>query len=359
MTSRFLLFTQYRYKSYQLGVKQLLEHVQQFGLIVIFLFYTAMPGLVMLSFLWLGKVVQFNGQVMGSVFHGWSLLVLQTGLLLTMRSSILGMSFRVFQRSIADKLTRLAVDFFLLLLTHAPLWLSFILLVNMSVVQLSQAKHFIAFITLQLILGVVTLYRPKTVVILLVLSFAMIALPFMVWVCVTLILCGLSSRLHIETKNMNSIEVPSLKSAYGIWAVWCLKHKLKIIWRLLATIILVLVFQFMQVQRPDLNEVLAPLGTSLYFFVWLTLVFSSRDVLKCNQYYWRSIELLKPLKRSFFVLHALVLVFTWFVAVVQFAWPIVLWFWMFGIPVLLYLAWGSARRLALGWCCMLVVSYFI
>lgn len=356
-------FLIYRYNAYQQGLNDLLEQIKQFGLMIVLLFYTAIPGVFLLAFFWLGKVVQVEGQDNGSMLHAWSLLVLQTVIIGILKPAILDTKHRTYQHSLVDGpvLMKLA-DFGLMMLTHAPFWMSIYLAFSMEPGKLNKAPQFIAFLALQVGFAYVALHHLRRVALCLVIGFGLlwIAPTALIWIVgITLSLCILTVLpKSIKPKHWILLDLTT-SQIWQIWVVWALNNAILLLWRVVFSVVIVASLDVVVVARPDLEVVIAPFSLALCLFVWGSLVFTTKPVVKEYVSYWRSVDKEKQVYRQFFIIHTIILAIVWLVLFSFYSNNLLLPYYLPSLFLFVWLAWRSAKLFAVAWSTQLFIVYLI
>lgn len=356
-------FLSYRYNAYQQGLSDLFEQIKQFGLMVVLLFYTAIPGLFLLAFFWLGKVVQVEGQENGSMFHAWSLLVLQTVIIGILKPAILDTKHRTFQHALVhSRVVIKLADFALMLLSHVPFWMSMYLALSMEPNKLNKAPQFIAFLALQIGFGYFVLHHFLRVLLCLIIGFGLlwIAPTALIWsAAIALCLLILTVLPHsIRPKHLLFIDLTT-SQIWQIWVVWALNNVMLLLWRVICCVVIIASLNVVVVARPDLEVVIAPLSLAICLFIWGSLIFTTKPVVQDYVLYWRSINKENQVYRQFFFIHTTILAIVWWILFSYYSNNLLLPFYLPSLFLFVWSAWRSARLFAVLWCTQLFLVYLI
>ena len=151
----------YRYRAFSESVGQLWQQFKQLGLLVVTIFYTALPGLVLLLFLGIGQVLESDKPSSFQALIAWLLLLVQTVQFIVLSDAHQNRANRHFQRGLSiSPWPRRWCDFILMAITHPLLWGAVIIFVTMDSQDMLEAKHFPLFILVQGLLAFVAGFRP-------------------------------------------------------------------------------------------------------------------------------------------------------------------------------------------------------
>lgn len=250
----FRVFYQYRALAFNQQISLLSHQIKQLLGMLFVVLYSASPGVILLIFLALGKIIKSDGGSVNQVGIAWCFLVVQTVFFYALRHAILNTEQRYFQLSIAKSRWWIwLVDCRNLMFTHVFLWCSLFLLGTMNSSQLSQNMHFIVFTALQLLLGILSLYRMQQTVMFCLCSAVLVAVfpnlsPFSMllgWFILLLGCCFVPS--------INWQTTLSVKNMKGFWLSFYSHHYQVLLWRLACGVVIVTSMLVLERERPDLN----------------------------------------------------------------------------------------------------------
>ena len=268
----FKAFYRYRSQAFTYEIQLLSRQLKQILGLVFLLLASALPGLVLLVFMSLGKVITAQGGLIVQAWVAWSFLAGQTICFYALRDAILNQKQRVFQASLIQKPGwRWLCDCRNLLACHVFFWCSLFLVLTMNVEQLIQNKAFILFMVLQFSLAGIAVYRMQQSIVFCLLA----ALSSVFWaensmqtiMTSWLCLAGLSLffpavGLHVRCSVTN---LPRL------WLSFYLNHYQVLLWRIACIAVVFSSMTVLAIERPDMRYLAGYFCGFLSLLLLLTL----------------------------------------------------------------------------------------
>jgi hypothetical protein len=241
------LFIAYRFKALQRFIFEQLDQLYQLGVLVSLVLYTALPGLVLIIYLALGKLVVNDPDL--ALLLCVSLIVFQTELSTALSEGVRDTRNRLFQRSLLGLWHLILLDTVFGLLTNVVFLLCLPLLYSMGLDRLEQASHFLLFITVIVLSGLCATFKPqvtKVYIIIVVLCACLLPLSFSAFliVCIACLLIALCLPLrHLLGQQWD----------LGFWCGYHRHNFAEIWWRILLLAGLVMCAFVIFDARPDLG----------------------------------------------------------------------------------------------------------
>lgn len=241
------LFVAYRFKALQRFIFEQLDQLYQLGVLVSLVLYTALPGLVLIIYLALGKLVVNDPDL--ALLLCVSLIVFQTELSTALSEGVRDTRNRLFQRSLLGQWHLILLDTLFGLLTNVVFLLCLPLLYSMGLDRLEQASHFLLFITVIVLSGLFATFKPqvtKVYIFIVVLCACLLPLSFSAFliVCIACLLIALCLPLrHLLGQQWD----------LGFWCGYHRHNFAEIWWRILVLSGLVMCAFVIFDARPDLG----------------------------------------------------------------------------------------------------------
>ncbi|MEI8665165.1 DUF6136 family protein [Pseudoalteromonas sp. B28] len=162
--NQYLAFIGYRYLAYTFELKQLLQQLKNFGLLFLVVLGSSALGFVLLLFLGLGKVIDSADTPLYGAQMALFYLLLQSVMISAMKLAIKNSNQRLFQLTIAHPSWLYLADIKLLFISNGWLIASLLIALDLTFEQWLKVPHFIVFMSIQLGLGIVCLYKPSALV---------------------------------------------------------------------------------------------------------------------------------------------------------------------------------------------------
>jgi hypothetical protein len=224
-------FMDYRFQAYKTELTQLLLQLKSFGLLFLVVLGSSILGLILLLFLGLGKIIDSSDAPQCGAQMAWLYFLLQSVMLSAMKSAIKNSAQRTFQQTLVKQYWLGLMDIKLLLLSHGWLIASLVIAVDLSINQWLKVPHFLVFILLQFILGILCLYKPLALVYGFLLSAIWLMLPFdvtpLIYQCGFVLLFALSTSMA----PFNFSAKLDLSSLRGFWLMFFIHNSWTLIWR--------------------------------------------------------------------------------------------------------------------------------
>ncbi len=272
-------FMDYRYQAYKTELTQLLLQLKNFGLLFLVVLGSAMLGMILLLFLGLGKIIDSSDAPQYGAKMAWLYLLLQSVMLSAMKSAIKNTAQRAFQQTLVKRYWLGLMDIKLLLLSNGWLIASLIIAIDLSVSQWLRVPHFLLFLLLQFVLGILCLYKPIALVYGFLLSAIWVMLPLdvspLIYQCGFMLLFALST-LMVPFSFTTKVKLSSLT---GFWLLFFMHNSWALIWRGALLLCVFVASQVLLQERADLVAIFSIL--SLAFVV----LFSSSLQFDCRQLY--------------------------------------------------------------------------
>ena len=347
----------YRKDSLLLSLRQLLQQLSQFGLMIGLLFQAYVVGLVAALFLALGRLVasenpstQVNVAIM--------LLLAQSLLFLQLRHGILDSAHRRYHITIlANSWHQKVADVAALLVTHLLLHMSLILGFAIGLEHVIQAGSLWLFAASQLIVGLACVYRPlatfSALLAALLLSIFVSELGYFLLLVNAMVLlscCFLPRRISLSV---------AVRGLFSFWLSYVLNHYFVMLWRAVLSLLVIWFGVIINAERSDLITHYIPGLMSLNLLCWASLGLDIQPQVTQRVAFWQSIDRLKQARLSLW----LILLTT----AVLFTTPVYLLTppslshllpFLF-LPVMILAALKSPRQLAVAWLSTLVVCYTV
>lgn len=271
--SRYNALMSYRYLAYTTALKNLLAQLKNFGLLFALVLGPAVLGIALLLFLGLGKIVDSHEHARFSAQLALLYLALQAVMLWAVAPAITNSENRAFQAHIFKPAWLILIDCKLLLLSNVWLMASSLIAIDLRLQQWLQVPHFILFMLLQWLCGLMVIYRPYSLFYVFLACSILVLLPFSLDSLHyhSGFLIGFMGSLFFPNMNLSHKRVVS--SLTSFWISYFLEHSWSVIWRsALFTASLLAAVQLVEI-RSDFNHaiqvmVLANcvlLGSSLQF----------------------------------------------------------------------------------------------
>ncbi|KAF7775123.1 hypothetical protein PCIT_a1236 [Pseudoalteromonas citrea] len=340
-------FYQYRYQAFKAELKELVNQLNQFILMITTLFYIFLPGLIASLFFGLGKIVQ-SDSVLVSIQVAFAYLLLQTLLVTVLKPAILDSRHRCFQISISPRTRhQYLADIVLLLASHALLIITMILAVAMGPQKLSQAPQLLLFILTQISFAVGLLYRPQSVILALFIAFISLwwsssIIQFLVCINVLLIGCWFAPKIHL----------PNLTYSINIWSFWfyyVVSHSWAFIWRATATFLVLWAAIIIQTMRPDLLHWYLLAAVLINQLWWSTLMIETNQQLQETRLFWESLGKYKEVFRVQAILLSIVCIALWCGSGLLLDFDIYMSSALLCMPILMYCAVKKPKLIAVAW----------
>ncbi|MBE0368886.1 DUF6136 family protein [Pseudoalteromonas aurantia] len=302
-------FYQYRYRAFKAELKELVNQLNQFILMITTLFYIFLPGLIASLFFGLGKIVQ-SDSILVSIQVAFAYLLIQTLLITVLKPAILDSRHRCFQNSILPRAWhKYLADVVLLLASHVLLVTTLILAVAMGWEKLSQAPQLLLFMLTQVSFAMGLLYRPQAVNWALLMAFISLwwspsILHFLVCTNVLLIGCWFIPKVHS----------PNLTYPINIWSFWvhyAFAHSWVLTWRATATFLVLWAADIIQIMRPDLLHWYMLAAVLINQLWWSTLMIETNQHLQETRLFWESLGKYKDIKRVQIFLLSILCIILW------------------------------------------------
>lgn len=273
-------FFVYRWQAYKRHLMTLYQQIKQFGLLFIAVLGTALPSIILLGFLGLGRVIESPNTALESVYAAWLILTAQTVWLYFLKVAIKDTLHRLFQYQLGTNKQAVCADFLLLLISNPFLLASLFLLLTMQSWQIAQAPHFIVFIGLQLISSLLVLYRLVYWVVGLCISLIVMAflpdninlllgqMTFVVSLLAGVAVRAIASKLPQQNGLTNTVNLPLF------WLAFFVRHSQYLLWRSALVVSVLMAAALSTQQRPDLSLLFAKLSVSLLLVLTSSLQFS-------------------------------------------------------------------------------------
>ena len=269
-------FMDYRFQAYKTELTQLLLQLKSFGLLFLVVLGSSVLGLILLLFLGLGKIIDSSDAPQYGAQMAWLYLLLQSVMLSAMKSAIKNSTQRAFQQTLVKRYWLGLVDIKLLLLSNGWLIASLVIAIDLSINQWLRVPHFLVFLLLQFILGILCLYKPIALVYGFLLSAMWLMLPFdvspLTYQCVFVLLFALST-LMVPFNFAAKLELSSLT---GFWLMFFIHNSWTLIWRGALLLCVFMAFEVLLQERANLADIFSIL--SLAFVV----LFSSSLQFDCS-----------------------------------------------------------------------------
>ncbi|MDP4982852.1 DUF6136 family protein [Pseudoalteromonas tunicata] len=356
----FKVFFRYRALAFSREIALLSQHLKQLLGMLFAVLYTALPGIVLLVFLGLGKIIKAEGGSVNQLWIAWCFLAVQTIFFYALQQAILNIEQRCFQLSIAcSRWWMWLADCRNLLFTHVFLWCSVFLLLTMSSTQLSQNTHFMIFTALQLGLGFLSLYRmQQTVFFCLVSATLILALPY---------LTPLIMMLSWVTVFIGCIFIPTfnwqkefkVNTLVGFWFSFYSHHYQILFWRLASGVVVTAGMLVLASEREDFTYLAAYFSCFIFLLLITTLHIEVAKITAQFRAFFHSLNKSKTFNYSRIFKSVMV----YFILLVVIATIFTQWWLAVGVGLVaifcFYIAEKKPERLALVWMCFLVGGLFI
>ncbi|CAM4109162.1 DUF6136 family protein [Pseudoalteromonas ostreae] len=248
-------FMQYRYQAYKIELTQLLLQLKNFGLLFLVVLGSAMLGMILLLFLGLGKIIDSSDAPQYGAQMAWLYLLLQSVMLSAMKSAIQNSQQRLFQRTIVRSNWLKLMDIKLLLLSNGWLLASVVIALDLNYSQWLRAPHFVLFMLLQLGLGVLCLYKPRTLIYGLICTAILALLPIniapLAYHCGFIILFALSMVLPAFSLS-DQLPVNALST---FWLSFFIQHSWVLVWRVALLLCVFMAITTLLHERADLAAI--------------------------------------------------------------------------------------------------------
>lgn len=292
-----MLFLSYRILALQEYIYEQLNQLKQLGLIAVLFMYTAIPGLVLLLFLALGKVVTQDPEL--GLLLTVCLIVAQTEISAALVNGVTNSKNRLFQRGLVGKLQRISADVLLSLTTNLVFLLCLPLLMSLGLDRWLDTAHFLFFIAIVVLSGLLATLKPahakSHVIGLLVISLFIntslnyLLLATLVWQILLFVLpAGLLTNLTTSFK-------------LGFWPSFHWYNLGQLWWRGLFITALIACANVLYVNRPDLGFFIHCFISPFVLYIATSQQLNQNECVKQYQLWLNSLGSPKPLLRSQFI----------------------------------------------------------
>ena len=243
-----LAFFNYRTAAFNHYVMTQLSQLKQLGVILTLFMYTAVPGLILLIFLALGKVLTQDEQLGLTV--ALALIVGQLEISAALGEGVRDHAHRPFQRTLVSKAHRRFSDVVLGFASNPVLLFSVPLLLSLKLSQFTEAAPFIVFVTVVALSGLLATYfkdKAKLYICLLLVSNLLYQGDLLSSMLLSLCLLVLVFLLPQKW-----LSIGQLGKHFGFWLRFHIHTLDQLWWRLLAIFGLIVCAQILFVERPDL-----------------------------------------------------------------------------------------------------------
>ena len=356
----FSAFYRYRSQAFRYEISLLSQQLKQLLGFLFMLLASALPGIVLLIFMSLGKVIKAQGGEVVQAWVAWCFLAGQTLYFYALNHALLNTKQRSFQRSLAQNYWWLwLADARNLLLSHVFIWCSLFVLLSMNAAQIKQNSPFILFIVLQLLLGFLSLYRMQQSVIFCFLAaissvyWSELSLfAIMVSWCFITLLCLFIPPISWQSRF-------SVTDQRRLWLSFYLHHYQILLWRMACILVIFSAMCVLATERADMIYLAGYFSGFLTLLLLLTLHIEIKKIAKDYELFLLSLNQAWPFKRMRLlssVVGCTLLTIAIFVVFGQGYLAIALWC----ISVMcLYLAEKKPEHIALVWGIYLVGGLFI
>ncbi|MDK1287509.1 DUF6136 family protein [Pseudoalteromonas umbrosa] len=345
-------YYRYRLSAFKVELKELRRQLAEFSLLLATLFFVYLPGLALGVFFALGKIVQYESESQ-VIYMTFGFLLLQSLLLHTLKSAVLDTAHRSYHGTLLkSRVHQWLADQGLLLLCHVLFLSALLLAVSMGWENLRQAPQLIMFMLLQLMLAATLLYRPISVLVVLIAAclLTFICQYFMTYYAALIVLLGVSLWLPRDYKAIKL----SKATAHSFWVQWTLEQPWVVIWRIGMTILTYWCIWIIVTERPDLKSYYVVMAQLFVVLWWSSLLIDTNKQVIKHRSFWYSLSQFKQIQLSQCVFVFSLTTLMWLGGIYLLGSGTFELLTLFATPLMMWVILHSVRFMALTWAIVVV-----